>query len=155
PYLARNLAALAALEPFTGEIIIAVADEHDPAHAIASLLAARHAGHMRLLAGEASEFVNPKLRNIAKAYRAARHDVIVFFDDTVAADAALVNELQARLATGARAVTAAPFGTDAGNLPAEIEAATCNGYLLRVQGLFDLLGLAAGFGNAFAFRKSD
>lgn len=154
PYLARNLEALAAL-PIEGEIILAVADARDPAHAVAAPLAAAHPGRIALLAGEAAEFVNPKLRNVAKAYRAARHDTIVFLDDTVEADAALIGELLAWLAAGARAATAAPLATAARNLPAEVEAATCNGYLLRLQALLDLAGLAAGFGNAFAFRKSD
>jgi ceramide glucosyltransferase len=155
PALARNLAALAALEPFTGEIILAVADARDPAHAIAAPIRAAHPGRVRLLVGEAPEFANPKLRNVAKAYRAARHELIVFCDDTVAVDAALLHELLGRLAGGARAVTAAPLGCDARGLAAEIEAATCNGYLLRIEALLDLFGLAAGFGNAFAFRKSD
>ena len=154
PYLARNLGALADL-PFAGEIILAVADARDPAYAIAAPIAAAHPGRVRLMAGEDADFVNPKLRNVAKAYRAAQHDTIVFFDDTVAPDALLLAELLARLAAGARAVTAAPLGVEALNLPAEIEAATCNGYLLRIEALLDLLGLAAGFGNAFAFRKSD
>src|SRR6185503_15145805 len=105
--------------------------------------------------GEAAEFANPKLRNVAKAYRAARHDVIVFLDDTVTVDAALLGELLGRLAAGARAVTAAPLGCAAENFPAEVEAATCNGYLLRIEAFLDLLGAAAAFGNALAFRKSD
>ncbi|HEY7611097.1 MAG TPA: glycosyltransferase family 2 protein [Alphaproteobacteria bacterium] len=155
PSLARNLEGLARLESFSGEIILAVAAARDPAYAIAAPIAAADPGRVQLLVGEAAEFANPKLRNVAKAYRAARHDAIVFFDDTVAVDAALLNELLGRLAAGARAVTAAPLGCAARGLPAEIEAATCNGYLLRIEALLDVLGLAAGFGNAFAFRKSD
>ena len=154
PFLARNLEALAAL-PFAGEIILAVADAGDPAHAIAAPVAAAHPGRVRLMAGEDADFANPKLRNVAKAYRAASHDTIVFFDDTVRPDATRLAELLARRAAGARAATAPPLGVEAQNLAAEIEAATCNGYLLRIEALFDLAGLAAGFGNAFAFRKSD
>jgi len=154
PHLARNLSALAGLEA-ADEIIVAVADAHDPAYAIAAPLAAAYRGRVRFMVGEAPEFANPKLRNIAKAYRAARHDTIVFFDDTVAADAGLLGELLGRLAAGARAVTAAPIGGQTENLPAEIEAAKYNGYLLRIEAFLDLFGLAAGFGNAFAFRKSD
>jgi ceramide glucosyltransferase len=138
-----------------GEIVLAVADAADPAQAIAAPVAAAHPGRVRLMAGEDASFVNPKLRNVAKAYRAARHDTIVFLDDTVTPDAPLLAELVASLAAGARAATAAPLGVEAENLPAEIEAATCNGYLLRIEALLDVAGLAAGFGNAFAFRKSD
>ncbi len=154
PGLAPNLEALAAL-PFTGEIILAVADTADPAHAIASPVAAAQPDRVRLLAGEDAAFANPKLRNVAKAYRAARHDTIVFFDDTVRPDDAVLAELLARLQAGARAATAAPLAVEARNLAAELEAATCNGYLLRLEALLDLLGVAAGFGNAIAFRKTD
>lgn len=154
PALAENLAALAAL-PFQGEILLAVAGPADPARAIAAPMAAAHAGRLRILEGEDAAFANPKLRNLAKAYRAARHDTIVFLDDTVRPDAGLLAELIACLAGGARAATAPPLGVAARNLAAEIEAATCNGYLLRIEALLDLAGLAAGFGNAFAFRKAD
>jgi ceramide glucosyltransferase len=153
PYLARNLEALAELP--AGEIILAVADAAEPAHGVAAPIAVAHPGRIRLMAGEDAAFANPKLRNVAKAYRAARHDTIVFFDDTVAPDAGLLVELLARLAAGARAATAAPLAVDARNLAAEVEAATCNGYLLRIEALLDLAGMAAGFGNAFAFRRKD
>ncbi len=154
PHAARNIEALAAM-PFAGEIILAVADSGDAAHAIAAAAAAAHPGRVRVLAGEDSAYANPKLRNVAKAYRAASHDTIVFFDDTVRPDAALLADLLERLAGGARAATAPPLGVEAQTLAAELEAATCNGYLLRIEALLDLAGLAAGFGNAFAFRKSD
>jgi ceramide glucosyltransferase len=154
PFLASNLEALAEL-PFAGEIILAIADSGDPAHAIAAPVAAAHPGRVRLMAGEDAAFANPKLRNVAKAYRAASHDTIVFLDDTVRPEAALLADLLARLAAGARAATAPPLAVEAKNFAAELEAATCNGYLLRIEALLDLAGLAAGFGNAFAFRKSD
>jgi ceramide glucosyltransferase len=154
PLLARNLAALAAL-PIRGEIVLAVAGEDDPARAIAAPFADAHPGRIRLLAGEAAEFANPKLRNVAKAYRAARHDAIVFLDETIVADAELLAELLGRLAGGARAVTAAPLNGRAVSWAGEIEAATCNGYVLRVEAALDCVGLAAGFGTAFAFQKSD
>ncbi len=154
PGLADRLAAFAAL-PFEGELLVAVADARDPAHAAAAPLAASRPDRVRLLAGEDAAFANPKLRNLAKAYRAARHEAIVFFDDTVRPDAGLLRELLAGLCGGARAATAPPLGVEARTLAGEIEAATCNGYLLRVEALLDLAGLAAAFGNAFAFRKSD
>ena len=154
PFLAQNLAALAEM-PFLGEIVLAVADASDPAHAVAAPFAAANPERMRLLAGEDLAYANPKLRNVAKAYRAARHDTILFLDDTVRPEAALLAELLASLAAGARAATAAPLAVEARNFAAACEAATCNGYLLRIEALLDLAGLAAGFGNAFAFRKSD
>ena len=155
PFLAANIAALAALEPFAGEILLAVADAEDTAIQALAPVLARHADRMTLLVGEAAEFVNPKLRNIAKAYRAAREDVILFVDDNVALDARLFRALLGALDARTVAVSAPPLGCDAEGLPAEIEAATCNGYLFRIEMLLELWGGAAAFGNALALRKRD
>ncbi len=153
-YLESNLWALVSLAPFRGEILLAVASEDDPACAvIRSVLA--DASHARLLIGEDADFTNPKLRNVSKAYHVAREDIILFLDDSVALDNGLFAELVTGLKPGVVAVTAAPRGEDAENFFSAIEAATCNGYLFRIQMFLEMFGLAAAFGNAFAFRKSD
>jgi len=155
PFLAANVEALVAAAPGDAEILLAVAAEGDPAMAVLAPLARRHPGRVVLLVGEAPEFANPKLSNLAKAYRAARADVLVFVDDSIAASATLFQELLAGLGAGTAMVTAAPLGYDAENLAAEIEAATCNGYLFRIEMLLEFFGAAAAFGNALALRKRD
>lgn len=155
PFLADSIGRLAALEPFAGEVLLAVADAEDPAIPVLAPLVERHRGRMTLLVGEAGEFANPKLRNLAKAYRAAREDVILFLDDNVALDARLYRALLGALGGRTVAVSAPPLGRDARGLPAEIEAATCNGYLLRIEMLLEVWGGAAAFGNALALRKRD
>ncbi len=107
------------------------------------------------MVGETAGYANPKLRNVAKAYRASVHDIILFLDDSVELDSALFAELLRSLKPGVVAVTAAPRGDDAENFFAEIEAATCNGYLFRIEMLLEVFGIAAAFGNALAFRKHD
>lgn len=154
-YLEENLLALARLKPFAGEILLAVASEADPAAIPAAAFAAQYPQRIKLLIGEAAGFANPKLRNVAKAYQAAREEIVLFIDDSVELTPALFSELLLGLTPGVVAVTAAPRGDDAGNWFAEIEAASCNGYLFRIQMLLELFGLAAAFGNAFAFRKRD
>lgn len=154
-YLEENLLALARLEPFEGEILLAVASGQDVAAAPAAAVAAKYPAKMTLMVGEAAGFKNPKLRNVAKAYRAAKEDIVLFLDDSVELTAALLCELLLSLRPGIVAVTAAPRGEDAENFFAEIEAASCNGYLFRIQMFLELFGLAAAFGNAFAFRKRD
>lgn len=154
-YLESNLQALADLAPFRGEILIAVAREDDPAAPLIRGVIARNPGRMKLLVGENATFTNPKLRNLAKAYEVAKEDIVVFLDDSVALDSALLAELLLTLKPGVVAATAAPHGDDAENLFAAIEAASCNGYLFRIQMFLELFGLAAAFGNAFAFRRRD
>ncbi len=79
------------------------------------------------MVGETAGYANPKLRNVAKAYRASVHDIILFLDDSVELDSALFAELLRSLEPGVVAVTAAPRGDDAENFFAEIEAATATG----------------------------
>ncbi|HVT55522.1 MAG TPA: glycosyltransferase [Xanthobacteraceae bacterium] len=154
-FLEGNLRALAELEPFRGEILIAVAREDDPAVPLVRRVIAANPERMKLLIGEDASFVNPKLRNVAKAYDAAREEIILFLDDSVGLNSELHEELLHGLQPGVVAVTAAPRGEDARNFFAAIEAASCNGYLFRIQMFLEMFGLAAAFGNAFAFRKRD
>jgi ceramide glucosyltransferase len=154
-YLESNLRALADLNPFRGEILVAVARDDDPAVPVIRRVIAANPERMKLLAGEDASFVNPKLRNVAKAYEAAREEIILFLDDSVALDPGLYGELLHGLQPGVVAITAAPRGEDARNFFAAIEAASCNGYLFRIQMFLEMFGLAAAFGNAFAFRKRD
>lgn len=154
-HLAANLLALARLAPFHGEILLAVAHRDDPAVAVIEPIVARHPDTMRLLVGEAPEIKNPKVANLAKAYREARSDTLLFLDDTVEIDGAIYGELVAALKPGIAMVTAAPVARDAENFPARVEAASCNGYLFRLEMLFELFGIAAAFGHAVLFRKAD
>src|ERR1700674_6111026 len=154
-HLAANLLALAKLAPFRGEILLAVAHRDDPAMAVIEPIVARHPDKMRLLVGEAPEIKNPKVANLAKAYREARFGTLLFLDDTVEIDGPIYGELVAALKPGIAMVTVAPVARDAENFPGRIEAASCNGYLFRLEMLFELVGLAAAFGHALAFRKAD
>ena len=153
-FLENNLRDLARLEPFRGEILVALASEQDPAFEIVAPIVAEYPNKMKLLLGEEMEFVNPKLRNVAKAYRASKEDIILFVDDSVKLDSDLYAEIIRGIRPGL-AITTAPVATDAENFPAEIEAAICNGYLFRIEMYLNLFGMAAAFGNALAFRKLD
>jgi ceramide glucosyltransferase len=154
-FLQSNLEALGRLEPFHGEILLAVAHPEDAALPVIQPIVAKYSDRMKLLIGEALEFSNPKLRNMAKAYQNCREDTLLFLDDTVELDAALYGELLNALKSEITAATAAPFGTEAENFPARIEAATCNGYVFRLEMFFELFRTAGAFGNALAIRKSD
>ena len=154
PFLARNIRNLAGIETLRGEILLAVANDQDPALDILGRIVSEHPHKLRLLIGEASEFVNPKLRNLAKAYRASREDLIFFFDDSVQVSPGLLSEMTDALQQGASLITVAPIGRDVENLFGEVEAATCS-YLTRIEMFLELFGAAAAFGNALAFRKAD
>src|SRR5690606_17003346 len=112
-FLESNLRALVRLAPFRGEILLAVASEDDPACSVIRRVLAEGGHDAKLLIGEDADYVNPKLRNVSKAYQAAREDIIVFLDDSVALDGGLFTELVQELKPGVVAVTAAPRGEDA------------------------------------------
>jgi ceramide glucosyltransferase len=154
PFLEENLAALAALERLTGEVLVCVADERDAAIEVVAPIAERHRHRMRLLVGEDRAFANPKLRNLAKGYRASREEIVLFLDDSSALDDAMLGDLLGALQSGAALATSAPLACDARNFWAEVEAATWNGNLVRLESLLALLGKAAAFGNAIAFHKA-
>jgi ceramide glucosyltransferase len=154
-FLESNVRALAMLEPFRGEILLAVANAEDPAIKVLSPIAYKHSTKMKLLVGESVELINPKLRNMEKAYRESRENIILFLDDSVELNGDLFAEIISSLKPGTLAATAAPWCVDAENFPAEIEAATCNGYLFRIEMFLSLFGMAAAFGNALAFHKHD
>ena len=154
-FLKENMFALLKLDPFQGEILLAVASNDDSAIATLLSIVKANQSKMHLLTGEAKEFANPKLRNFATAYRASRYEIIISIDDGMAFDQQIYREVLAALTAGVALVTIAPIGRNAENFAAEIEAATCNGYVFRIQMLLDLIGRAGAFGNTTAFRKSD
>ena len=153
PFLGEHLTTLARLKALRGEILVCVAQQGDPAVGIVAPIVDANSNRMQLLIGEATEFSNPKLRNLAKGYRACRNDTVLFLDDSVMLDPAVFRELLFCLHPGVALTTAVPVATDARSFPAEVEAATCNGYLVRIEMFLDLFGKAAAFGNALAFRK--
>jgi ceramide glucosyltransferase len=153
PFLGEHLTTLARLKALRGDILVCVARQSDPAIEIVAPIVHAHSDRMRLLVGEATEFSNPKLRNLAKGYRACQNDTVLFLDDSVMLEPTVLRELLIRLRPGIAITTAVPVGTDARSFPAEVEAATCNGYLVRLEMFLGLFGKAAAFGNALAFRK--
>jgi ceramide glucosyltransferase len=151
----ENILALGELDAFPGEILLTIASQADSAVAILLPIVNAHRWKMQLLIGEAKEFANPKLRNFAPAYLASQHDIIMCLDDSIRLDRGVYCKLLAALTADVALVTIAPIGTDAENFAGEIEAATCNGYVFRIQMLLDLIGRAGAFGGMAAFRKSD
>ena len=66
------------------EILFCVAREDDQAIAIArSLMRAHPEADARVLIGESNVGVNPKVNNMARAYREAKHDLIWIVDSNV------------------------------------------------------------------------
>ncbi len=154
--LERNLSALERVAPMCREIVIGVARADDPALPLITRTARRQRDKIVVAVGEVAGYANPKLRNLANLYRRSGGEIVFLLDDSVALDADLFGEIIAGLDQGSTgAISAAPIAEPAPTFAGEIERATCNGYLFRIQNGLAVFGRAAGFGNALAFRRAD
>jgi ceramide glucosyltransferase len=136
------------------EILFCAASEKDPAVATVRALLAFHRGvNARLLIGADAISDNPKLNNVVKGWREAKHALIVMTDSNVLLPrdylARCLNAWDAR--TGM--VAAPPAGTDPGNLEGEFEAAFLNTYQARWQYAADAIGLGFAQGKNLVFRR--
>ena len=93
------------------EVLFCIADPNDPvAPLVRELIAAHPQRDAQLLAGEEAFSANPKLNNMVKGFRAARHSHVVFADSNVLLPADYLDRLALRIEAGAGLVTAPPVG---------------------------------------------
>ncbi|KAM0792431.1 hypothetical protein ACM66B_005108 [Microbotryomycetes sp. NB124-2] len=82
--LYENLEASFLQQYPTFEILFSVADEDDPAVPIVNALMQKHPHvQARLVTGQDTSVVNPKIRNMLKSYRAAKYDILWVIDSNV------------------------------------------------------------------------
>jgi ceramide glucosyltransferase len=138
------------------EMVFCLEEADDPAIPLLHRLMAEHpAVPARLLVGAEQLNVNPKLNNIAKGYRAARHDLLMMVDSNVLMAADSVERVLADWVEGTGAVSAPGIGTDPDGLPAEIELAFLNTFQARWLFASDALGAGYVQGKMMLFRRSD
>jgi ceramide glucosyltransferase len=138
------------------EVLFCVAEEGDPivrlAHAIVAEYPERRA---RVLIGKDLLGENPKLNNMAKGFREARYDHIVFVDSNVFTPEDYLDQLMLALETGAGMVSAPPVGLAPHGFWAEVECAFLNAYQARIQYAVDTLGFGFAQGKTLFFRRED
>jgi len=145
PFSSETLAATFALDYPNYEIVFCLADAADPVAPIVRRAMAAHP-HIaaRLLIGDDRVSQNPKLNNIVKGWKAARHDWIVIADSNVLMPADYLQRLLGRWRADTGVVCAPPIGARPGSFAAQIECAFLNTYQARWQ----YAGETAGFGFA-------
>lgn len=156
PFSRETLAATFAIEYPDYEILLCVADAGDPVVPIVRAAIAEH-GHRaaRLLIGEDALSSNPKLNNMAKGFRQARHGYIVFVDSNVLTPPDYLDQLAAQYESGAGMVSAPPVGVLPQGYWAQLECAFLNSYQARVQYAVDTLGFGFAQGKTLFFRRAD
>jgi len=156
PYSAETLHSTFDIAYPSYEILLCVADKDDPIVPLVRGLIARYPDRpATLLIGKDALGANPKLNNMAKGFRAARFDHVVFTDSNVLLPVDYLDQIMAALQRGAGMVSAPPVGQAPEGFWAELECAFLNSYQARIQYAVDTLGFGFAQGKTLFFRRGD
>jgi ceramide glucosyltransferase len=138
------------------EILFCVASAKDPAILLVeSLMAEQPEADARLLVGDERVSNNPKLNNVLKGWRAARHDWIVLADSNVLMPPDYLERLFASWRADTGLVASPPIGSQPHNVWAELECAFLNTYQARWQYIADACGFGFAQGKTMLWRRAD
>jgi ceramide glucosyltransferase len=138
------------------EILFCVASAKDPVvPLVETLMAERPEAGAKLLVGDERASSNPKLNNMLKGWRAARHDWIVIADSNVLMPRDYIERLFASWRADTGLVASPPIGCRPQGLWAELECAFLNTYQARWQYLADALGFGFAQGKTMLWRRAD
>jgi len=141
----ETLRSIFALDYPSYEIIFCLASGDDPiAPLVLGAIAANPDRPARLLIGDDRISANPKLNNVVKGWKAARHDWVIIADSNVLMPRDYIQRLLARWRSDTGIVCAPPIGSRPESFASEIECAFLNTYQARWQ----YAGEAAGYGFA-------
>lgn len=136
------------------EIIFCVDSAEDPIVPLVRKIIAAHPQHeAHLLIGRDRISANPKLNNMLKGFKAAKHGHIVFVDSNLHTPPDYLDQLVSGLERGAGLVSAPPIGQAPNGLWSEIECAFLNTYQARFQYVVDALGFGFAQGKTLFFRR--
>jgi ceramide glucosyltransferase len=136
------------------EIVFCLASADDPiAPLVRGAIAARPDRPARLLVGDDRVSANPKLNNVVKGFRAARHEWIVMADSNVLMPRDYIQRLLARWRPGTGIVCAPPIGSRPESFGAEIECAFLNTYEARWQYAAEAAGFGFAQGKTMLWRR--
>lgn len=138
------------------ELILCCEDADDPVVPVIRRLMAEYA-HVdaRLLIGRDTLCSNPKLNNLIKGWRAARHAWVVMADSNVLMPADYLQRLLAGWRGDTGLLCAPPIGCMPDGFWAEVECAFLNTYQARWQYAADTVGLGFAQGKTMLWRRAD
>lgn len=136
------------------ELILCCADRDDDAvPAIERLMAQYPSVRARLLIGRDDVTSNPKLNNLIKGWRVARHDWIIMADSNVLMPPDYIERLLAGWRADTGLLCAPPIGSLPSGFWAEVECAFLNTYQARWQYAADTVGLGFAQGKTMLWRR--
>jgi ceramide glucosyltransferase len=136
------------------EIIFCAARESDPAVPLVRKLIDGHP-HVsaKLLVGDDRPTSNPKLNNVVKGWKAARHPWIVLADNNVLMSPSYLDDLFAAFEPGVGLVCSPPIGSRPAGFWAELECAFLNTYQARWQSSAAATGFGFAQGKSMLWRR--
>lgn len=136
------------------EILFCVADADDPVIPLVRRLIAEHPRvDAKLLVGNSTASINPKLNNLIKGWHASRYDWVLMADSNVLMPADHLQRMQGAWREDTGLVCSPPAGSSPQNLWAELECAFLNTYQARWQCFADSIGLGFAQGKAMLWRR--
>ena len=150
----ETLRSIFALDYPDYEIVFCLADADDP---IAPLVRGAIASHpersARLLVGDDRVSANPKLNNVVKGWKAARHNWVIVADSNVLMPPDYIQRLLARWRPNTGIVCSPPIGSQPDLLAAEVECAFLNTYEARWQYAAEAAGFGFAQGKTMLWRR--
>jgi ceramide glucosyltransferase len=138
------------------EILFCVASAKDPVvPLIETLMSRQPEADAKLLVGDERVSNNPKLNNVLKGWRAAKHDWIVLADSNVLMPRDYLERLFASWRADTGLVASPPIGSKPQGVWAELECAFLNTYQARWQYIADAFGFGFAQGKTMLWRRAD
>jgi ceramide glucosyltransferase len=138
------------------ELVLCCADADDAAvPAIRRLMAEYPSVDASLLIGDDNVTSNPKLNNLIKGWRVARHDWVVMADSNVLMPHDYLTSLVSEWRPDTGLLCAPPIGCLPHGFWAEVECAFLNTYQARWQYAADTVGLGFAQGKTMLWRRAD
>lgn len=136
------------------EILFCVDDAEDPAVPVIEQLIAAHPDRdARLLIGRDHVNANPKLNNLVKGWRAARHDWIVMADSNVLMPNDTIRRLLGAWRADTGMVCSPPVGAAPIGFAALLECSFLNSFQARWQLLADQFGKGFAQGKTMLWQR--
>ncbi|ODN69941.1 ceramide glucosyltransferase [Methylobrevis pamukkalensis] len=155
-HIERTLESAFLIDHKDVEILFCVASAEDPVIPVCEAIIARHPGReARILVGDDPIGINPKLNNLVKGWRTARHDHVVMADSNVLMPRDYVRQLFDAFDAGTGLVCSPPIGDAPVGFHAELECAFLNSFQGRWQLCADAVGLGFAQGKTMLWRKSE
>jgi ceramide glucosyltransferase len=154
-YLEQTLRTAFRLDYPNYELLFCVARADDPAVPLVRRLIAEHSAiPAQLLIGDERISGNPKLNNVFKGWRAARHAWIAMPDSNVLIPRDYLQRLFASWDASTGLVCSPPIGARPDGFWAALECAFLNSYQARWQYLADTLGFGFAQGKTMFWRRA-